>query len=78
MGSNLMEVTMNLYISIGLERVEFNLHEHDLTQRDVADILGAISDHVRDAKNGVTPADLQECLLGLTNGKLTVEINADY
>jgi hypothetical protein len=75
MGSNLMEVTMNLFIRIGLERVEFNLHEHDLTQRDVADILGAISDHVRDAKNGVTPAGLQECLLAVGIGKLRVEID---
>jgi len=74
MGSN-HGVTMNLYISIGFDRVEFNLHEHDLTKDDLADILGAIADHLKDAKT-VNPQDLQECLLGISIGKLEVEIDA--
>jgi hypothetical protein len=69
---------MDLYISIGLGRVEFNLHEHDLAQGDIADILRSIADHMDRAKDGVDPADLQRCLLGLSNGKLTVEVNADH
>jgi len=69
---------MNLYISIGLGRVEFNFHEHGLAQGDIADILRSIADHMDGAKNEVDPQALQQCLLGLTNGKLEVEINADY
>jgi hypothetical protein len=79
MGSNLMEVTMiSLYISIGLGRVEFNLHEHDLGKAQIANILRRIADHI-DGVTTVNPADLQRCLLGLTStGRLEVEINADY
>jgi hypothetical protein len=73
-----MEVTMNLYISIGLGRVEFNLHEHDLPQGDLALILRCIADHIDGAKHGVDPADLQQCLLGLSNSKLKIDLHADY
>jgi hypothetical protein len=49
-----------------------------LGKAQIANILHRIADHI-DGISVVNPQDLQRCLLGLgSNGKVSVEINADY